>query len=127
MRLTFIELPPFTLRWRKEKLADEKLQEVQSAILDDPEAGDSMPRTGGLRKLRLAPPKGAGKGKSFGYRVIYAHLPEASTVYFFAVYGKWDKADLTADDEKYYRDVLTALKQYHRQLAGESERRHGKA
>ena len=90
-------------------------------LLDRPEAGDSMPRTGGLRKIRLAPPKGAGKGKRFGYRVIYAHIPDASTVYFFAVYGKWDKDDLAAAEETYYRDVLAALKKYHRYLAGESE------
>jgi len=43
MRLTFIELSAFTARWRKEKLTDEKLQEIQSAILDNPGAGDSMP------------------------------------------------------------------------------------
>ena len=122
MRLTFIELPTFTARWWKEKLGDEKLQEIQSVLLDRPEAGDSMPRTGGLRKIRLAPPKGAGKGKRFGYRVIYALIPEASTVYFFAVYGKWDKDDLTAAEETHYRDVLSALKKYHRRLAGESER-----
>lgn len=121
MRLTFIELPPFTARWRREKLSDEKLQEVQSAILENPAAGDSMPRTGGLRKIRLAPPKGGGKGKSFGYRVIYAHIPAAAAVYLFAVYGKWDQDNLTPSEEKYYRDVLAALKKYHRQLAGESD------
>lgn len=71
MRLTFIELPAFTSRWQREKLGDEKLQELQAVILEHPGAGDSMPRTGGLRKIRLAPRKGAGKGKSFGYRVIY--------------------------------------------------------
>lgn len=116
MRTTFIELPAFTARWKREGLADEKLQEVQSAILENPDAGDPMPRTGGLRKIRLAPPKGRGKGKSFGYRVIYANLREASTVYFFAVYGKWDKSDLTAAEERHYRDVLSALKAYHRKL-----------
>jgi hypothetical protein len=120
--MTFIELPAFTARWRKEQLSDEKLQEVQESILEDPNAGDSMPRTGGLRKIRLAPRKGAGKGKSIGYRVIYAHIPDASAMYLFAVYGKWDQRDLSASEEKYYRDVLSMLKKYHRQLAGESER-----
>ena len=93
-------------------------RKFRAAILENPGAGDSMPRTGGLRKIRLAPPKGAGKGKSFGYRVIYAHLPEASTIYLFAVYGKWDQRNLTAAEEKYYRNVLSALRRITGNLPG---------
>ena len=72
-------------------------------------------------RFGLPPRKGAGKGKSFGYRIVYAHIPDASVIYLFAVCGKWDQRDLTASEEKYYRDVLSMLKKYHRQLAGESE------
>jgi len=54
-------------------------------------------------------------------RVIYADILQADTVYLFAVYGKWDQDDLTKAEEKQYRDVLSALKNYHRQLAEEGD------
>jgi len=53
--------------------------------------------------------------------VIYAHILQADTVYLFAIYGKWDQDGLTKAEEKHYRDVLSALKKHHRQLAEESD------
>ena len=51
MRATFIELPPF-MRHRAEYLDDEAFCGLQRQLMKDPEAGDVIPGTGGLRKLR---------------------------------------------------------------------------
>ena len=121
MKLTFIELPPFTNRWRREALGDEKLQELQTAILEDPEAGDSMPRTGGLRKSASHRRRARGKERASGIASSTRTLRSRGPSTCSRSTGKWDKADLTPAEEKYYREVLTALKDYHRRLAGESD------
>lgn len=46
---------------------DEKTAAVD-LVAGDPEAGDVMQGTGGVRKARLA---GRGKGKSGGYRIVW--------------------------------------------------------
>jgi mRNA-degrading endonuclease RelE of RelBE toxin-antitoxin system len=50
-----------------------------------PEAGDLVPESGGIRKLRWA---AKGKGKSGGVRVIYYFHSEALPVFLLTVYAK---------------------------------------
>jgi hypothetical protein len=56
----------------------------------NPEAGDLMPETGGVRKLRWALP---GKGKRGGARVIYFFHDERLPVFLLAMYGKNEEAE----------------------------------
>ncbi len=58
----------------------------------NPEAGDLIPETGGIRKLRWALPGG---GKRGGARVIYFFHNETLPVFLLAVYGKNEKANLS--------------------------------
>ena len=70
MKAIFIELPPFE-RHRQGYLNDENFRAFQKMLMDNPEAGDVIEGTGGLRKLRYADEK-RGKGKRGGLRVIYS-------------------------------------------------------
>jgi hypothetical protein len=56
-----------------------------------PEAGDLIPGTGGLRKLRVADPR-RGKGR---LRVIYYRWDSGTQFWLFTVYDKDEMADLT--------------------------------
>ena len=49
---------------------DDAYSTLQNELMDNPEAGDMMEGTGGLRKLRQLDPR-RGKGKRGGLRVIY--------------------------------------------------------
>lgn len=69
MKALFVELPAFQ-RHRADYLDDEGLRTLQHALLANPEQGDVIEGTGGLRKLRQAAPK-RGKEKRGGFRVIY--------------------------------------------------------
>jgi hypothetical protein len=60
-------------------------------IAIDPKAGDLIPETGGVRKLRWALP---GKGKRGGARVIYYFHSEQLPVFLLAAYGKNEKANI---------------------------------
>lgn len=51
MRATFVELKPF-LRHRSDYLDDQSYRLLQNEMMKYPEAGDVIPGTGGLRKLR---------------------------------------------------------------------------
>jgi hypothetical protein len=69
MRAVFVELPAFE-RHRADYLDDDAFRKLESLLMKNPEAGDLIPDTGGLRKLRFADAR-RGKGKRGGLRVIY--------------------------------------------------------
>jgi hypothetical protein len=51
VQATFVELPPFE-RTRKDYMNDDTYSALQQELMANPEAGDVMEGTGGLRKLR---------------------------------------------------------------------------
>jgi len=53
MKAVFVELPAFA-RHRSSYLDDEGFLELQNLLMKQPEAGDPIQDTGGLRKLRFA-------------------------------------------------------------------------
>jgi mRNA-degrading endonuclease RelE of RelBE toxin-antitoxin system len=69
MKALFVELPAFE-RNRSAYLTDEAFRGLQNAMLKDPEAGDVIAGTGGLRKVRHGDAT-RGKGKRGGLRIIY--------------------------------------------------------
>lgn len=69
MKAVFVELPPFE-RHRADYLDDGAFGDLQDALMKNPEAGQVIEGTGGLRKMRFADRR-RGKGKRGGLRVIY--------------------------------------------------------
>ena len=109
MRVSLIQLSPFVAKWAKLGLNDDDLRHLEELFLADPQSGDVIPGTGGLRKLRFAPPSRR-TGKRGGLRVIYAWIASASEIYLFTLYGKNEQADLTSDEKRFYRQVLQRLR-----------------
>ena len=68
--------------------------EVVEYLAANPQAGDLMQGTGGVRKLRWAR---GGRGKSSGVRVIYYWLRKRYQVLMLLIYPKSARDDLTAD------------------------------
>lgn len=108
--LAFVQLSEFVASWKRHKLSDEDLQALEAELLADPEAGAVMVGTGGLRKMRFAPPSRHG-GKRGGFRVGYAYFVVASTIYLFVVFPKGERANLTAAEKAAVRKALTLLRQ----------------
>jgi hypothetical protein len=67
-----------------------ELDDLKDYVARDPLAGDEMPGTGGLRKLRRSR---AGMGKRGGARVIYDYYNETAPVYLFMAYAKAAQED----------------------------------
>lgn len=98
MKAVFVELPAFE-RQRERYLDDDHFQDLQQALMSDPEAGDMIPGAGGLRKLRLGDPR-RGKGKRGGLRVIYYWWNGGSEFWLFTLYDKDEMNDLTEKERQ---------------------------
>ncbi len=106
MKVTFFETRIFTATLA-EYLNDAGYREFQQFLLNNPEAGDVMPGTGGFRKVRWADSR-RGKGKRGGLRVIYYWLAHDRQIWMFAIYGKDEMADLSADEKKSLKKAIEA-------------------
>lgn len=94
--LTFIETSFFT-KAIKELFDDDEYQQIQKELLNNPEKGDLIQGTGGLRKIRF----GRNSGKSSGVRILYYYTDEHGRIYLFAVYPKSVKDNITNAESKY--------------------------
>jgi hypothetical protein len=70
-------------------------------------AGDEIPGTGGVRKIRYAT---GGRGKSGGVRVIYYFFDEVNPLLALFLYGKNDQSDLTPKEKKLATSLAGKLK-----------------
>ena len=106
MKALFVELPAFS-RYRANYLDEEGFRSLQEAMMKNPEAGDVIEGTGGLRKLRHGDSR-RGKGKRGGLRVIYYWWDGGSQFWLFTLYGKDEMADLSPDEKKALKGILKA-------------------
>ena len=81
---SFIETKLFT-RLVDDYLSDEEYRELQVALIGNPNAGDVVPGSGGVRKLRW---RAAGRGKRGGYRVIYFAKLAQGVIWMLTMYPK---------------------------------------
>ena len=80
----FVETPVFT-RLVTHYLSDDEYLKLQQALADNPEAGDLIPGSGGVRKLRWAR---RGQGKRGGLRVIYYVRTRQGVIWMLTLYAK---------------------------------------
>ena len=104
---SFLELRAFTRDWAALGFGDRELVALQEELLAHPEAGAVIRGTGGLRKVRFAPPGGG--GKRGGVRVLYALLPAVGVVLLAAVYSKADRANISPAERAAAKRLLTAI------------------
>lgn len=76
-------------------------------VAHNPEAGDVIPGTGGVRKLRWAR---AGGGKRGGARVVYFYYRPDCPLYLLLAYAKAQANDLNADEKKAVAAFAAAMK-----------------
>jgi hypothetical protein len=97
MKAVFVELPAFA-RHRADYLDDDGYRTLQDNLLRNPEAGDVIEGTGGLRKLRFADARRR-KGKRGGLRIIYYWWTGGFQFWMFTVYDKDEASDLSSAEK----------------------------
>ena len=104
MKALFVELPAFE-RNRSSYLTDEAYRGLQNEMLKDPEAGDVISGTGGLRKLRYGDAT-RGKGKRGGLRIIYYWWDPKKQFWLFTLYDKDELDDLSPKEKAILKTLL---------------------
>lgn len=89
---TFIEPSAFE-RARPVYLDDDEYAELQQFMMQNPEAGQVVPGSGGVRKLRWVRP---GMGKRGGLRVIYFVRYAPHEFWMLALYAKAKRESVPA-------------------------------
>jgi len=106
---SFIELPIFTRRWLQLGLTDDDRLELEALIGGNPMSAPVVPGTGGVRKLRFAPPS-MRRGKSGATRVIYLFVDRRGWVFLLTIYDKTRKDNLTQQEVQSIRKAVDAIK-----------------
>ena len=99
--MVFYETDIFTARI-VELISDESYLELQALLVADPEAGDLIPKTKGLRKIRWM---GSGRGKRGGIRVIY-YLVCHEEIFMLYAYPKNRESDLSPRQLQLLRELV---------------------
>ena len=81
---SFIETRLFT-RLVQKYLDDEEYGRLQCSLMENPDGGDIIPGSGGIRKVRWRAP---GRGKRGGYRVIYYARIAQGIIWMLTMYPK---------------------------------------
>ena len=99
---TFVETKLFT-RLIDEYLSDDEYAALQLSLAINPEAGDVIKGTGGVRKMRWS---GSGRGKRGGLRVIYYLRLQNGQIWLLTAYAKNVKDNISASVLKKIKEEL---------------------
>lgn len=99
--MIFIETPIFT-EDVTDLLSDDEYAKLQLFLAANPDAGDLIQGTGGLRKVRWT---AGGKGKSGGVRVIYYDASDLDQIRMLLIYKKGIKDDLSPKEKAILREI----------------------
>ena len=89
---TFVETKLFS-KLVQEYLADDEYAELQRSLIARPDAGNVIPGSGGVRKLRW---KATGRGKRGGLRVVYYLRSREGQIWMLTIYAKNETENISA-------------------------------
>ena len=81
------------------QLPAEVLTNIYSDLVQNPERGDIVKGTHGVRKARVAD-LGSSRGKSGSYRYLYLYLEHAGRIHLLYLFSKSEQADLSPDQTR---------------------------
>lgn len=84
-------------------MPDDDYRKLQAALVGNPELGQLIRGSGGLRKVRWGLP---GRGKSGGARVIYYWAVNDEELFMLLIYSKSEQDDLTPEQLKIIKKIV---------------------
>ena len=97
---------PIFTKQIKALATDDELKKLQVELIAQPDKGNLIPGTGGLRKVKMA---ARGQGKSDSVQVIY-FLATAEIIYLVLAYPKNVKDNLTNTEKAELKKLTKLLK-----------------
>ena len=98
------------LRQAAQIWSEDEHREFIDFIARNPAAGDLIPATSGVRKIRWSR---RGMGKRGGARIIYFYLDPGMPLYLLMVYAKAQREDLSPEARRTVQGLVARLKQAH--------------
>jgi hypothetical protein len=102
---TIAETPHFERQWPK-YWNEAEYDSFIEFIAENPGAGDVVPHSGGVRKIRWSR---SGSGKSGGVRVVYFVRNSVGQIVLLTIYAKATTANMTAAELKELRHVYEKI------------------
>lgn len=103
MKREFVYMPKFEKEWNQLGLKDDELTELENFLMENPNAGDVMKGTGGLKKIRWALPH---RGKSGSIRVLYIDFLFADRVFMIDVFAKDEKENISPTERNAIKQLI---------------------
>lgn len=103
--MTVVETPWF-IRDANSALTEPARLELIAFLAANPEAGDIVPGTGGIRKVRW---RTQGQGKRGAVRVIYYYHSESLPLFLLNVFAKNEKSSLSMAERNELRALAPRL------------------
>lgn len=100
--MVIIETSIFTQQL-EDLMPDDDYRKLQAALVGNPELGQLIRGSGGLRKVRWGLP---GRGKSGGARVIYYWAVNDEELFMLLIYSKSEQDDLTPEQLKIIKRIV---------------------
>ena len=107
MTREFIITKEFDRTWKELGLNDDDLRELEIYLCKNPDCGDTLEGTGGIKKFRWAL---EGRGKSGGARIIYLDIVFAEHIYLLTAFPKNEKTNLSKAERNQMKTIVTAIK-----------------
>jgi hypothetical protein len=98
----------FELEWENLGMTQNQLDNLEEFLVQNPEAGDIIRGTGGMRKLRWK--LNNNKGKSGGQRCIYIYYNSFEKLYLITTYPKSEKENLTELEKQQLKELSKQIK-----------------
>ena len=105
--VTFVESPLFTKQVH-DYLTDTEYRVFQKYLAANPDIGNVVRGSGGVRKVRWSR---RGTGKSGGVRVIYYFHNESMPLYLLTLFAKNDRSNLSQSQRNELSDLTRILVQ----------------
>ena len=106
MKREFVYMSKFEKEWQKLNLTDNELIQLETYLMENPEMGDIMQGTGGLRKIRWALPN---RGKSGSIRVLYIDFIYDDKIYMIDLFPKEEKDNLSQAEKNMIKQLIKVI------------------
>ncbi len=105
VRFVFIESSIFSA-YLIDYLTDDEYAKLQEYLCENPDAGDMVRGSGGVRKLRWSLP---GRGKSGGVRICYYAKNQVGQIFLLTIYAKNVKESISGQLLKQIKEAMEGL------------------
>lgn len=106
MKREFVYMRKFDREWERLGLDDSTLAQLEDYLMDNPDAGNVIVGTGGLKKVRWALPH---TGKSGGIRVLYIDFIFDSVIYMIDLFPKDEKENISQAERNNIKQIIKTI------------------